>query len=399
MLRALEKDYSKRFASVYEFAQALERAVGLASVPSGQLTVPVSTPSLELRQPPASLKEQNTDLPLRQNRAPVVNEPTPAASAGAVEIAPIGAVLCTYRGHSTPACSLAWNPDGQRIISAGREKTIHIWDGRTGDNLHIYRDLADFVLFVGWSADGRYVATAGSDMQVRVWDFTTNRLVSVYRGHVGVTITAFAWSPDASEPLLATASNDAIHVWEATGARLLTIYRGHSATISALTWSSDGKHLASGSIDGLVQIWQAATGKTLAVYAETGQAAGVLSVAWSPDALRPLLEFPRTHDQGGSRVACGRADGQIQMWEVATGRQVLSYRHSAPVNLLSWSPDGRRFAHSSGDATVLVWDTLTNLKLYTFFQPATTLIMGWLPDSKYLATGGADNTVQVWVAP
>ncbi|MFL5654572.1 MAG: protein kinase domain-containing protein [Ktedonobacteraceae bacterium] len=399
VLRALEKDYSKRFDSVREFAQALEEAVGLASFTSGQLAAPVSTPTLELKQTSASPQEQKTDLPIRQSGALVVNEPTPTAPAVQIETAPIGTMLCAYRGHSAPVRSLAWNPDGQRIISASGEKTIHIWDGRTGDNLHIYRDIADSVLFVGWSADGRYVATAGSDMQVRVWDFTTNRLVSVYSGHTRATITAFAWSPSPGEPLLATGSNGAIHVWEATAARPLTIYRSQSANISALAWSPDGKNLVSGSTDGSVQVWQAATGKTLAIYTEVGQAAGVLSVAWSPEALGPLLGFPRTSGQSSSCIACGRANGLIQMWEVATDRQVLSYRHSAPVHLLSWSLDARRFAYSSDDATVLVWDTLTNLKLYTFSHTASAQVMVWSPDSKYLASGGGDNTVQVWVAP
>ena len=386
VLRALEKDYRNRFGSVREFAQALEKAVELASSSSGQLAAPVSTPPSAFKQTPASLLEK-AGLPVPQSRAPIANEQTP-----------IGTTLCTYRGHSAPVRSLAWNPDGQRIISVSGEKTIHIWDGRTGDNIRIYQDIADAVLFVGWSADGRYVATAGSDMQVRIWDFTTNHLVSSYSGHSGTPITAFAWSPSSDDPLLATASNDALHVWETTRASPLAIYRGHSANISALTWSPDGKKLVSGSADGSVQVWQVATGKTLAVYTEAGQEAGVLGVAWSPEALGSLTGPSPMSGQSGSRIACGRANGLIQMWEIATSRQALSYRHSAPVQILSWSPDARRFAYSSADATVLVWDTLTNQKLYTFFHTIPAQVMVWSPNSKYLASGGGDNTVQVWLA-
>jgi eukaryotic-like serine/threonine-protein kinase len=404
VLRALEKDYTRRFDSVREFAQALEEAVRLAGSTAGQAVAPVSTmaPS-EMKQAPSSPQQQETDLPARQSATPPVNEPPSAAPGAQIEIAPVGTVLCTYRGHSAPVRSLACNPDGRQVISVSGEKTIHIWDAMTGDNLRIYRDIADSVLFVGWSADGRYVATAGSDMQVRVWDFTTNLLASVYSGHTGPgesTITAFAWSPSPGEPVLATAANDGtVHVWDATSARPLTIYRGHSASISAIAWSPDGKNLVSGSTDGSLQVWQAATGKALAIYTGQGQSAGVLSVAWSPDVLGSLLGLPQTPGQSGSRIACGRADGLIQMWEVATNREALTYRYSAPVRLLSWSPDARRFAYGSDDATVLVWDTVTNLKLYTFSHTLPVQVMAWSPDNKYLASGGGDNTIQVWVAP
>jgi WD40 repeat protein len=87
------------------------------------------------------------------------------------------------------------------------------------------------------------------------------------------------------------------------------------------------------------------------------------------------------------------------MWQVATSREVLAYRHSAPVRLLAWSPTSRRFAYAADDATVLVWDTVTNLRLITFSHTAPARVLAWSPDSKYLASGGGDNTVQVWVAP
>ncbi len=374
VLRALEKDYSRRFASVRAFAQALEEAVRSSGI---------AAPSASMA--PVEEKEQSARAP--QNGTVVVN-------------APAGRVLSVYGGHAAPVRSLAWNPDGRRIISASGEKTIHIWDAQTGKNLLIFNDISDAVLFTGWSADGRYVATAGDDMQVRVWDFTTNLLAAVYNGHADSTITAFAWSPSPAAPLLATAASDgSIHVLEAPGARPLAIYRGHSAAVSALAWSPDGTMLVSGSADGSVQIWQAATGARLATYSEPGQATGVLGVAWSPESLGSLPGLPPPENQNGSRIACGRADGQIQMWQVATSREVLAYRHSAPVRLLAWSPAARRFAYAADDATVLVWDTVTNLKLLTFTHTTPARVLAWSPDSTYLASGGGDNTVQVWVAP
>jgi len=385
VLRALEKDYTRRFASVREFAQALEEAVrssGIAMPPA-----PVAG-TASVRE-----KAQPTELPAPQDGTATVNEP-----AGSELVA--GRVLCAYSGHAAPVRSLAWNPDGRRIISASGEKTIHIWDAQTGNNLLIFNDISDAVLFTGWSADGRYVATVGGDMQVRIWDFTTNLLAAVYSGHVGSTISAFAWSPSLAAPLLATAASDgSVHVLEAPGARPLAIYRGHSAAISALAWSPDGTMLVSGSADGSVQVWQAATGARLATYSEPGQATGVSGVVWSPATLGSLLGLPQGENQSGSRIACGRADGLIQMWHVATSREVLAYRHSAPVRLLAWSPTSRRFAYASDDATVLVWDTVTNLRLITFSHTVPARVLAWSPDSKYLASGGGDNTVQVWVAP
>src|SRR5205085_448791 len=140
------------------------------------------------------------------------------------------------------------------------------------------------------------------------------------------------------------------------------------------------------------------TGKSISLY--RGQSATVLSVAWSPVGPSSPLSLENPSDvQSSPRVACGREDGTLQMWDTATDREVVTYRHAAPVYAVAWSPDGKRFAFATDDKMVQVWDTMTNRKLFTFQHTAPVRVMAWSPDGRYIASGGDDKTIQVWVAP
>jgi COMPASS component SWD3 len=54
-----------------------------------------------------------------------------------------------------------------------------------------------------------------------------------------------------------TTQHGIVQIWDATTGDLLTTYQGHHQQIKALSWSSDGKHISSASIDGLVLVWKA----------------------------------------------------------------------------------------------------------------------------------------------
>ncbi len=120
---------------------------------------------------------------------------------------------------------------------------------------------------------------------------------------------------------------------------LLYDYQGHTDSVKSVTWSPDGKRIASASNDSTVQVWDASSGSLQLSY--QGHTSWVKSVAWSPDGKRLASASYKT----------------VQVWNASSGSPQLTYRgHTDSVMSIAWSPDGKRIASASGDKTVQVWD-------------------------------------------
>ncbi len=208
-------------------------------------------------------------------------------------------------------------------------------------------------------------------------------LVSTYKGHSSV-VNAVAWSPDGQH--IASGSNDrTVQVWNATDGSSPYTYRGHSNFVEAVGWSPDSKRIASGSFDGTVQVWNANDGSS--PYTYRGHSGFVVdTLAWSSDS---------------RRIASGSYDQTVQVWNAADGSHVYIYKsHTDAVRMVAWSPDNKRIASGSFDGTVQVWNSTDGSSPYTYHghSPYIVQAVAWSPDSKYIASGGNDGTVQVWDA-
>jgi WD40 repeat protein len=119
-----------------------------------------------------------------------------------------------------------------------------------------------------------------------------------------------------------------------------------------VTFSPDGRHLASGSQDQTVRLWDVNTGQCLKTLA--GHTNWVSSVAFSPD---------------GRLLASGSNDQTVRLWDISTGQSLKTLSgHTNWVWSVAFSPDGRLLASGSADATLKLWDVQTGEYLKTL-QP------------------------------
>lgn len=216
------------------------------------------------------------------------------------------------------------------------------------------------------------------------------KVIPVSYRFIGATITlkghtsdvrSVSWSPDGKA--IASASDDAVKLWDATTGKESATFPGHPTRVLSLSWIAEGKTLASIGINTL-KLWDVATGKELFSY---------------PNEMGNYMLL----NPEGTIIACTipafpvNSNNTFKLIDAATGRELAIFKdYKGTARSLSLSPDGKTLASAiqggdslyRGDAVIL-WDVATRKEKATFrvsfFPVGDVQGMTWSPDSKILA--------------
>ena len=248
-----------------------------------------------------------------------------------------GRELLTLKGHRAAVFSVAFSPDGRRIVTGSDDKTARVWDAATGSSLVTLKWHRVTVSSVAFSPDGERVVTGSYDQTAKVWEAATGRELLLLKGHLG-DMTSVAFSPDGHQ--IVTGNTDCtVRLWDAANGSNIVTHQGYDSAILSAAFASDGQRVVTGYLDGAARVWDSATGKELVALA--GHRGGVWSVAFSPD---------------GQRIVTGSDDRLARLWDAAHGSNMLTLKgHTAGIRSVAFSPDGQWVVSGGEDKTARLW--------------------------------------------
>ncbi|MCX6047260.1 MAG: AAA family ATPase [Chloroflexi bacterium] len=148
--------------------------------------------------------------------------------------------------------------------------------------------------------------------------------------------------------------------------------------ITAVAISSTGEYWAAASRRGEVRLWKA-----------NGQ---ILHRAWRP---HTDMVWSLTFSPDGRTLASGSWDSTVKLWDVTSGALLWSAKHTNHVNSVVFAPNGTMLASSGNDATIL-WNLQSGAQLQTLPHPGPAPVLTWSPDGHLLASGDLEGCIRLW---
>ncbi|MEH2441116.1 nSTAND1 domain-containing NTPase [Nostoc sp.] len=199
------------------------------------------------------------------------------------------------------------------------------------------------------------------------------------QGHDGF-VRSVSFSADGKT--LASGSDDnTIKLWNLETGKEIRTLKGHNSSVSSVSFSPDGKTLASGSYDKTIKLWNLETGKEIRTL--KGHNSFVFSVSFSAD---------------GKTLASGSYDKTIKLWNLETGKEIRTLKgHDSYVFSVSFSADGKTLASGSYDKTIKLWNLETGKEIRTLKgHDGIVYSVSFSADGKTLASGSVDKTIKLW---
>jgi WD40 repeat protein len=302
-------------------------------------------------------------------------------------------LLHLLEGHTGPVLGVAYSPDGKRIASASADKSVRVWNAKTGEAMATLAGHKDDVTCVAFTADGKRVVSGSADKTIRIWDLSLGlgdkKEAKVLEGHED-GVTCLAIFADGKR-LITGGMDKTLRLWDLETGLPTAICKGHTLGVLCVAVTDDGKHALSGGQDRTVRLWNLADKpveqgrvephkgwvKGVAIADDNQQAisvgldgqCAVLAISFG------ALNLSHKKDSKAGAIHCavlrngdlaliGLEDKSVRRlhwlsytnWDFASSHTVLSAAdHKGPVLAVAMSPDALIAVTGSEDKTVRVW--------------------------------------------
>ncbi|GBP80713.1 Cell division cycle protein 20 homolog [Eumeta japonica] len=279
------------------------------------------------------------------------------------------------------------------ILAVALGSHVYLWNAGTGQIEQLLSvEESETVTSLAWvQSGGTHLAVGTSTATVELWDCERIKRLRVMDGHTG-RVGSLAWNVF----VVSSGSRDGTIVHHDVRQRdhVISTLNGHTQEVCGLKWSPDGRYLASGGNDNLLNIWPVVQGnhhsQAQPVHSFNQHQAAVKGLAWCPWSAGVLAS-------GG-----GTADRTIRLWNVNTGANLNTVDTKSQVCAILWSTNYKELISGHGYANnqLIIWKypLMTRVAELTG-HTARVLHLAMSPDGTTVLSAGADETLSHDVDP
>jgi serine/threonine protein kinase len=412
--KLMAKRPEDRFQTPIELVEALLPLLGGPSSGTFRAVTAVETPTPGEKTPlPPSIPTSWSQTPLPSSRTLASRPDTPhevdvaqpavtvvtAMSLQGVEpeldpdqihdMIPPAHKVSQLRGHKGPVMGLAFSPDCKVLATGGVDATIHVWTlGATPRDLAVMQDsLLGDVQTLAIAPNGEYLVSGSASLDARLvkWSWREPR----GRDHLALEGPGFsdgvAFTADGQ--ILVSAVGSTIWMWDVGDGlpRKRTVLKNQTGDVKSLVFTRDGKQLASGDANGVVQLWKLGWLGIRPGTSLEGHRGSISSLAYSPD---------------GQFLASASLDHTIRIWDGTGGvtkPKAILQGLKGIVRQMLFLPDPQMLltACDGGQVILWRWADATRQHEWRLEQPIICSI-ALASDGSLLAAGSTDGTATIY---
>jgi DnaJ domain/WD domain, G-beta repeat len=285
-----------------------------------------------------------------------------------------------FKGHTASVNSVAMSPDGECMASAGDDRSIKLWNLKTGKWLYSFTGISEEIQAIAFSPDGKAIVAGGFDRRISYWHLETRKYWSSFFARSNLShshdsiITALVFSPD-EKYIISASADKTIRVWGKYTGELKRILNGHRATVNTIAISPDSQTIASGSDDGTICLWRFDNSNADRIFSH---ASAINSLSFTAD---------------GEYLISGDRLGSIAIWNYYTGEMIKNWlAHDTEIISIAVNPRSTLLA-SASNREIKLWNYTT--------REFITMLIGMAPiqfsqDGKILASGSYGSQIKIW---
>ena len=281
--------------------------------------------------------------------------------------------------HQDEIKSVAITPNGQTIVTGGRDRQIKVWNGPTGSLERTLPGHDEEIKSVAISADGSTIVSSSSDRQIKVWNRRTGQLERNLEGHED-EVNSIALSLNGD--IIVSGSGDrTVKVWNRRTGQLERNLEGHEDVVNSVAISADGNTIVSAGQDTKVKLWNWRSWELKQTM--EGHEEEIRAVAISRD---------------GKTIVSGGDDQTIKVWDALGNLKHTLRGHTDKINSLVVSSDGQTIISGSRDRSIKTWNVTTGALEQSIKTDRSDIINSIAASAgeQIVISGSRDRSLAIW---